>query len=82
MVVALGELSNTAVTVGLALLGLGWSASTVAGSALVGRGGLGACHCCGRACGVASYARHTIRTTRHRSGCERAGSGDDCCDYC
>ncbi|WP_231603880.1 MFS transporter [Salinibacterium sp. NG22] len=35
VVVALGELSNTAVTVGLVLLGLGWSASTVAGSALV-----------------------------------------------
>jgi MFS family permease len=35
LVVALGELSNAAVTVGLVLLGLGWSASTVAGSALV-----------------------------------------------
>ncbi|MEV8252905.1 MFS transporter [Rhodoglobus sp. NPDC076762] len=35
VVVALGELSNAAVTVGLVLLGLGWSASTVAGSALV-----------------------------------------------
>lgn len=34
-VVALGQLSNAAVTVGLVLLGLGWSASTVAGSALV-----------------------------------------------
>lgn len=35
VVVALGQLSNAAVTVGLVLLGLGWSASTVAGSALV-----------------------------------------------
>ncbi|QYH37093.1 MFS transporter [Salinibacterium sp. M195] len=35
LVVALGQLSNAAVTVGLVLLGLGWSASTVAGSALV-----------------------------------------------
>ena len=35
LVVALGQLSNVAVTVGLVLLGLGWSASTVAGSALV-----------------------------------------------
>jgi len=35
LVVALGELSNAAVTVGLVLLGLGWSASTVGGSALV-----------------------------------------------
>jgi MFS family permease len=35
LVLALGELSNTAVTVGLVLLGLGWSASTVAASALV-----------------------------------------------
>ena len=35
LVVALGQLSNAAVTVGLVLLGLGWSASTVGGSALV-----------------------------------------------
>ena len=35
MVVALGELSNVAVAVGLVLLGLGWSASTVSASALV-----------------------------------------------
>ncbi len=35
LVVALGQLSNSAVTVGLVLLGLGWSASTVGGSALV-----------------------------------------------
>ncbi|MGV8911688.1 MAG: MFS transporter [Rhodoglobus sp.] len=35
LVVALGQLSNVAVTVGLVLLGLGWSASTVGGSALV-----------------------------------------------
>lgn len=35
LVIALGELSNTAVAVGLVLLGLGWSASTVAASALV-----------------------------------------------
>jgi MFS family permease len=35
VVVAIGQLSNVAVTVGLVLLGLGWSASTVAGSALV-----------------------------------------------
>lgn len=34
-VVALGELSNAAVAVGLVLLGLGWSASTVSASALV-----------------------------------------------
>lgn len=33
--VALGQASTTAVTVGLALLGLGWSASTVSGSAYV-----------------------------------------------
>lgn len=33
--VALGEQSTTAVTVGLVLLGLGWSASTVSGSAFV-----------------------------------------------
>ena len=32
---ALGESSNTAVTIGLVLLGLGWSASTVSASALV-----------------------------------------------
>lgn len=35
LVTALGEMSTTAVTVGLVLLGLGWSASTVAASALV-----------------------------------------------
>lgn len=35
LVLALGELSNTAVAVGLVLLGLGWSASTVGASALV-----------------------------------------------
>lgn len=35
LIIALGELSNTAVAVGLVLLGLGWSASTVAASALV-----------------------------------------------
>jgi MFS family permease len=35
MIVALGELSNVAVAVGLVLLGLGWSASTVSASALV-----------------------------------------------
>lgn len=34
-ITALGEGSNTAVTVGLVLLGLGWSASTVSASALV-----------------------------------------------
>ena len=35
MVVALGSSNNTAVAVGLVLLGLGWSASTVSASALV-----------------------------------------------
>lgn len=35
IVVALGELSNEAVAVGLVLLGLGWSASTVTSSALI-----------------------------------------------
>lgn len=35
VVVAFGEASETVVTLGLILLGLGWSASTVAGSALV-----------------------------------------------
>ncbi len=35
VVVALGELDPALVTVGLVLLGLGWSASTVAGSALI-----------------------------------------------
>jgi len=35
LITALGEGSTSAVTVGLVLLGLGWSASTVAGSALL-----------------------------------------------
>lgn len=35
LVLSLGELNNAAVAVGLVLLGLGWSASTVAASALV-----------------------------------------------
>ncbi|CAN5433138.1 MFS transporter [soil metagenome] len=35
LVLAIGERSNTAVAVGLVLLGLGWSAATVAASALV-----------------------------------------------
>ena len=35
VVVALGEMNNAAVAVGLVLLGLGWSASTVSASALV-----------------------------------------------
>ena len=35
LVLAIGELSNAAVAVGLVLLGLGWSAATVAASALV-----------------------------------------------
>ena len=35
LVLALGEASNGLVTVGLVLLGLGWSASTVAASALL-----------------------------------------------
>lgn len=35
LVSGLGQSSNTAVTIGLVLLGLGWSASTVAGAALL-----------------------------------------------